>query len=187
MKGLLTSDLNDESVIIKDNWFQVFSVNSNNLMSYNYTKFTFGVPSKITEIKSIDGPFYDWKTHFEFQVQSSGKAPMKVHVVMNECNVLHSFFDPKVKVGTLGNDLLSPMLRLCESLCQNNECPVESIISIFQSQAFRGQHEETAENRVFIKCNGDTISGGQEFCGILANMSVNGIPEWGIDKLTLPI
>ena len=64
---------------------------------------------------------------------------------------------------------------------------MESIISIFQSQAFRGQHEETAENRVFIKCNGDTISGGQEVCGILANMSVNGIPEWGIDKLTLPI
>ena len=90
------------------------------------------------------------------------------------------FFDPKVKVGTLGNDLLSPMLRLCESLCQNNECPVESIISIFQSQAFRGQHEETAENRAFIKCNGDTISGGQEFCGILPNMSVNGIPEWGL-------
>ena len=102
LKGLLTSDLNDESVIIKDNWFQVFSVDSNDLMSYNYTKFTFGVPSKITEIKSIDGPFYDWKTHFEFQVQSSGKAPMKVHVVMNECNVLHSFFGPKVKVGTLG-------------------------------------------------------------------------------------
>ena len=97
------------------------------------------------------------------------------------------FFYPKVKVGTLGNDLLYPMLRLCESLCQNNECPVESIISIFQSQAFRGQHKETSENRAFIKCNRDTISGGQKFCRILANMSVNGIPEWGIDKLTLPI
>ena len=64
---------------------------------------------------------------------------------------------------------------------------MESIISIFQSQEFRGQHEETAENRAFIKCNGDTISGGQEFCGILANISVNCIPEWGINKLTLPI
>ena len=105
---------------------------------------------------------------------------MKVHVVMNECNVLHSFFDPKVKVETLGNDSLSPMIRLCESLCQNNECPVESIISIFQSQAFRGQHEETAENCAFIKFNGDTISGGQEFCRILAKMSVQGIPEWEI-------
>ena len=97
------------------------------------------------------------------------------------------FFDQKVKVETLGNDSLSPMIRLCESLYQNNECPVESIISIFQSQAFRGQHEETAENRAFIKCNGDTISGGQEFCGILASMSVKDIPEWGIDALTLPI
>ena len=148
---------------------------------------TFGGASKITKIKAIDGNFYDWKTHFGFQVQSSGKAPVEVHVVMNECNVLHSFFDPKIKVGISGNDSLSPIIRLCESLCQNNECPVESIISIFQSQAFRGQHEETAENRAFIKCNVGTIIGGQEFCEILANMSVNGVPEWGIDQLTLPM
>ena len=98
---------------------------------------------------------------------------MKVHVMLNECNMLQSFLDPEVKVETLGNDSLSPMIRLCESLCQNNECLVESIISIF--------YEETAENRAFIKSNGNTISGGQKFCGILASMSVKGIPEWGID------
>ena len=46
---------------------------------------------------------------------------------------------------------LLPVVRLCESLRQNNECPVESIISMFSAQNFRGQHEETAENRAMIK------------------------------------
>ena len=69
-------------------------------------------------------------------------------------------------------------MRLCEALCQNNECPVESIISIFSSQSFRGQHEDTAENRAFIKINGDTIGGAEDFCKVLAEMSVKGVPEW---------
>ena len=79
------------------------------------------------------------------------------------------------------------MFRLCESLCQNNECPVESIISIFSSQTFRGQHEDTAENRSFIKINGDSIAGSEDFCSALAKMSVQGITDWGINPLALPI
>ena len=58
---------------------------------------------------------------------------------------------------------------------------------MFSAQAFRGQHEETAEHRAFIKINGDTIAGAEDFCGVLAKMSVKGVPEWGIDSLTLPI
>ena len=64
---------------------------------------------------------------------------------------------------------------------------MESIISIFSTQAFRGQHEDTAENRAIIKINGDTIAGADDFCAVLAEMSATGIPEWGIDQLTLPI
>ena len=78
-------------------------------------------------------------------------------------------------------------IQNCESLCQNNECPVESIISIFSSQTFRGQHEDTAENRSFIKINGDSIAGSEDFCSALAKMSVQGITDWGINPLALPI
>ena len=117
----------------------------------------------------------------------SNGSVKKMHVVLNECNVFNTFFDPKIPIDTFGNNDLSPLVRLCEALCQNNECPVESIISIFSSQAFRGQHEDTAENRAIIKINGDTIGGAEDFCTVLSEMSTTGVPEWGIDQLTLPI
>ena len=46
----------------------------------------------------------------------------KIHVVLNACNVFNTFFDPKIEMDTFGNDDLSPLVRLCEALCQNNEC-----------------------------------------------------------------
>ena len=58
---------------------------------------------------------------------------------------------------------------------------------MFSAQAFHGQHEETAEHRAFIKINSDTIAGAEDFCRVLAKMSVKGVPEWGIEPLTLPI
>ena len=58
---------------------------------------------------------------------------------------------------------------------------------MFTSQTFRGQHEDTAENRAIIKINGDSISGSESFCDTLAEMSFEGVESWGIDKLTLPI
>ena len=111
----------------------------------------------------------------------------ELHVVLNELNVMDSFFDKKVSKDIFGNDLLSPIFRLCESRLQNNDCPVESIISMFTPQTFRIQHKDTAENRVIIKINGDSISGSEAFCDILAEMSFEGVESWGIDKLTLLI
>ena len=108
-------------------------------------------------------------------------------MVINESNVFDCFFDDKVSKEEFGHDQFSPMLRYCESRLQNNECPVESIISMFTSQAFRGQHEDTTENRALIKINGDSISGSGEFCDILAQMSSTGNESWGINKLELPI
>ena len=58
---------------------------------------------------------------------------------------------------------------------------------MFSVQAFRGQHEETAENRAIIKINGDTIAGAEAFCHVLDEMNDKGLSEWGIDPLTLPI
>ena len=54
------------------------------------------------------------------------------HVVLNELNVLDCF----------GHDQLS---RYLESRMQNNECPVESIISMFENETFGNQHENRAE------------------------------------------
>ena len=112
-----------------------------------------------------------------------------LHVVLNESNVFDCFFDPKVPKELFGHDQLSPLVRYCESRLQNNECPVESIISMFTSQAFtgKGQHEETAENRAIIKINGDSISGSEDFCHVLAEMTSTGNDDWGISKLPLPI
>ena len=79
------------------------------------------------------------------------------------------------------------MLSYCAPRLDNNECPVESIISMFTSQAFKGQHEDTAENRAIIKINGDSISGSNDFCDFLVEMKSTGNESWGISKLPLPI
>ena len=83
--------------------------------------------------------------------------------MLNECIIFRTFFDSNISVEILGDNQLSPLIRLCESLCQKNECPFESIISMFLAQTFRGQHEDTAENRAFIKINRDTIAGAEDF------------------------
>ena len=188
LTSLFNSQLNSSSLIIKNGWFESFNISDDSFQCYEYQNLTMKRLSKIINIESISGYFYDWKHHFGLTIETSGQDGVKkVHVVINECNVLKTFFDHKVNVEIFGDNELSPMLRLCESLCQNNECPVESIISMFSAQAFRGQHEDTAENRAIIKINGDTIVGAEDFCSVLAEMSVKGVPEWGIDPLTLPI
>ena len=58
---------------------------------------------------------------------------------------------------------------------------------MFTSQAFKGQHTETAENRAIIKINDDSISGSEDFCHILAEMTSTGNDDWEISKLPLPI
>ena len=73
-----------------------------------------------------------------------------------------------------GHDQFSPIYRYLESRIQNNECPVESIISMFEKRTFRNQHEDTAENRAIIKIHGDSISG--------AEMTVSSNEAWGNSK-----
>ena len=188
LTSLLNEDLTSSSLIIKYKWFQTFKISDDAFCSYEYDDFNISTKCKIVKIETIEQKYYDWKHHFQFSITKGNNSNISsIHVVLNECNVFRSFFDPKVPVGIFGDNQLSPVVRLCESLCQNNECPVESIISMFSAQAFRGQHEETAENRAIIKINGDTIADAEDFCRVLAEMSVKGLPEWDIDPLTLPI
>ena len=58
---------------------------------------------------------------------------------------------------------------------------------MFEKQTFHNQHEDTAERMAIIKINGDSISAAEDFCDILAEMTVSGNEAWGIQKLTLPI
>ena len=104
--------------------------------------------------------------------------------IQKDCFFDPIFVDPKIPKEVFGHDQFSPMLRYCESRLQNNECSVESIISMFTSQAFKGQHEDTAENRAIIKINGDSISGSNDFCDFLAEMTSTGNESWGISKVS---
>ena len=53
---------------------------------------------------------------------------------------------------------------------------------MFEKRTFRNQHEDTAENRAIIKINGDSISGAEDFCDILAEMTVSSNEAWGDSK-----
>ena len=65
---------------------------------------------------------------------------------------------------------------------------MESVISTFSNQSFRSQSEDTGEDRAFIKINGDNKqTESRRMCKILAKMSVDGIEDWKILPLTLPI
>ena len=93
-----------------------------------------------------------------------------------------------MKVQVFGHNHLSALWRLVESKCQNNEAPVESVIGTFANQTFRGQSEQTGEDRAIIKVNGDgNIAGLLKISETVAQASADGIPEWDIERLNLPI
>ena len=185
---LIFDEINENSIVIKYRWFSVFSISNDAFQQYEYQSLGFPTAVKVTSLTLIQDTFFDWRHHFQLEATSTtNDDKFSLHVVVNESNILECFFDPKVSKDVFGHDQFSPMLRFLECRLQNNECPVESIISMFSEQTFRGQNEDTAENRAIIKINGDSISGADDFCDVLAEMSVEGNQSWGIQKLTLPI
>ena len=143
--------------------------------------------SQILTLTAINEDFFDFRFHYSVEVLLNGNA-QTFHVVLNEVNVVESFFDPKVDVGVFGNNHLSALWRLVECKCQNNEAPVESIIGTFSNQTFRSQSEQTGEDRAIIKVNGDgNIAGLLKIAPTIAQLSSEGVPEWDIEPLNLPI
>ena len=156
--------------------------------TYEYAKFSFPTTVESTSLSQIEATFFDWRYHFQMEASSTtNDEKFLMHVVLNESNVLDCFFDKKVDKDVFGHDQFSPMYRYLESRMQNNECPVESIISMFEKQTFHNQHEDTAEKRAIIKINRDSICATGDFCDILAEMTVSGKETCGVQKLTLPI
>ena len=110
------------------------------------------------------------------------------HVTINESNVVDTFFDSRIPVAVFGHKHFSAVYRFCESHFQDNEAPMESVISTFDNQSFANQKECTGEARSFIKINGDSSEAGSlEMSKALAELSVDGVPAWGIESLTLPV
>ena len=82
--------------------------------------------------------------------------PAHFHVVLDEGNVSESFFDKTIDPDIFGNKFYSAVLRFPESKFEDNECPAESIISLFSNQSFQSQSEYTTEDKALIKIYGDT-------------------------------
>ena len=179
---------NRGELVWKQHWFSIFSENPMSLKHFSYRHFCQEyTKSQILTLTAINEDFFDFRFHYSVEVLLNGNA-QTFHVVLNEVNVVESFFDPKVDVGVFGNNHLSALWRLVECKCQNNEAPVESIIGTFSNQTFRSQSEQTGEDRAIIKVNGDgNIAGLLKIAPTIAQLSSEGVPEWGIEPLNLPI
>ena len=145
--------------------------------------------ANIISLTAINEDFFDFRFHYEMKETAKEFEEEKTfHVVLNEVNVTDTFFDPTVDAEVFGNQHLSALWRLVESRCQNNEAPVESVIGIFANQTFRNQSEVTGEDRAIIKVNGDdNIIGLKKTGEFVAQFSADGISEWDIKRLNLPI
>ena len=55
------------------------------------------------------------------------------------------------------------------------------------NQAFANQHEDTLEDRGMIKLNSDARASGKDIAKFVAELSMEGLEEFKIMKLTLPI
>ena len=146
---------------------------------------------KISKLTLVNDVYFDFRFHFLMMLTEKKKNDVKVHefhVVLDEANVAETFFDDRIKSDIFGNRFYSAVFRFAESTLQDNECPVESVISQFDNQSFRGQCENSGEDRAFIKVNGDpSASRTKEMCMDLALLSVAGVSAWNITPMTLPI
>ena len=142
---------------------------------------------KVESLALRTEPFFDFRFHYTLKLKVKNEI-QEFHVTLNESNVANTFFDSRIPVAVFGHKHFSAVYRFCESHFQDNEAPVESVISTFDNQSFANQAECTGEARSFIKINGDSSEAGSlEMSKALAKLSVDGVPAWGIEPLTLPV
>ena len=106
-------------------------------------------------------------------------------MILDESAVIKSFLSTEVDL--LNVPKFSAFFQWAFAKFQNNECDIEGFISMAANQSFDSQKDETLENRLIIKCNSDTIASTREISQEIARMSATGYPDWGINKVTLPI
>ena len=176
-------------IILKNRWFPVFSVKGNAFAEYKYSDFPkkIGSTCVVNKLTLNEENFFDFRFHYTLELKVKNEVKI-FHVTLNESNVADTFFDHKIPEDVFGNKFFSPVYRFAESHFQDNEAPVESVISSFDNQCFPNQGEATGEARSFIKINGDPSGAGSMEISInLANMSVDGAPEWDIQPVSLPV
>lgn len=118
------------------------------MKSYEYSKLMIPSASKITQIEPMDGDFYDWKDHFQVTIQVSPNVSVKtIHVVLNECNVFNTFFDPKIQTDSFGNT----------SKCKHLTLGIYATNSIAKAFA-RIQSKKGRKFDYMYKCKGENFS-----------------------------
>ena len=123
--------------------------------------------------------YFDFRFHYSLKLKVKNEI-QEFHVTLNESNAADTFFDPRIPSEVFGHKHFSAVYRFCESHFQDNEAPVEFIISTFDYQSFANQAESMGEARSFIKINGDSSEAGSlEMSKALAKLSVDGVPAWG--------
>ena len=129
--------------------------------------------------------FFDFRFHYTLKLKAKNEI-QEFHVKLNDCNVANTFCDSRIAV--FGHKHFSVVYRFCESHFQDNEAPVESVISTFDNQNFANQAECTGEAKSFIKINGDSSeTGSLEMSKAPAEIRVDGLSAWGIEPITLPV
>ena len=111
--------------------------------------------------------------------------PKTYHVTFNEGAVLKNVLSWKVDLFDMPKFLA--FYRWPFAKFQNNECVIESFISIADNQSFDNQKDETLEDRLIIKYNSDTFASIREICQAITPMSESGKEDWKIHQVTLPI
>ena len=91
---LIFDEIDGNSIIIKYDWFSVFSTSDDAFQTYEYAKLSFPTAVKITSLSQIEVTFFDWRYHFQMEASSTtNDEKFLMHVVLNESNVLDCFFD----------------------------------------------------------------------------------------------
>ena len=176
------------SLVLRENtpnkfdWFSEFKQKDDLLQFYEYEQ----LPqfNKIMNLNRVDQEFFDLRFHFKATLLVKNE-PKTYHVTLNEGAVLKSFLSSKVDLFNMPK--FSAFYRWTFAKFQNNECVIESFISIADNQSFDNQKDETLEDRLIIKCNSDTFASTREISQAIATMYESGNEDWKIHQVTLPI
>ena len=130
----------------------------------------------------------DMKTHFIIKIQRHDTKIQERVIIDLKCMV-EDLFDPLISADILGSRDFLIVYMQANARSMNVETGLESFFSSLASQNFSGgQGGETLEHRGAIKLHvGDDCTGFEKNTRHLAKLSQQGLPQWGIQKLILPI
>ena len=178
--------------LLLNRWFLEVRIDTGSLARNKYTKLQLNSTDIVIELSTMDGQFYDMKTHFQFTIsRTTGRADklLYIHVVPDVKVLTSDMFDPSISIDTLDPRNFPSIFMLVNARVMNIETGLESFFSSLKSQNFSGgQHWETLAHRGAVKIHvGEKVSQMHENMQQLAKLSLHGIPKWHLPKMILPI